>query len=382
MDSADDSLWYELALNYYHRALRYGTADTKKRFLDLAAEAAKHIIKESPAKWKYWNLLGVVCVTKEMNNLALAQHCFIKALELDKKLAIVWTNLGVLYLSQGPHVQKMANTAFTQAQQSEPSYANAWTGQAQIAESLDRLETIDLLAHSTSLGYNDESAIRYAHTICSLLQDIDSIGRHGRIQFYIEHLHVASSALDAITWYCNAKETDVSAEALSFLGYLHYVQKNWKCAAKAFEMATEKTKTVTQRWVTCENPRTLSSRAETIFSLIFSDKILCNTAYCYLKNDRPLDAIKAFHDVTEATFRSTIGIAYAHFKAKQYESAYSSYESALEVLAKDDMEKSLILVALASMVYTFQGEDDAKSVLYQWYVNSALPSHHPDANTY
>lgn len=103
------------------------------------------------------------------------------------------------------------------------------------------------------------------------------------------------------------------------------------------------------------------------------DKILCNTAYCYLKNDRPLDAIKAFHGVTEATFRSTIGIAYAHFKAKQYESAYTSYESALEVLARDDTEKSLILVALASMVYTFQGEEDAKSVLYQWYVDLAMP---------
>lgn len=89
-------------------------------------------------------------------------------------------------------------------------------------------------------------------------------------------------------------------------------------------------------------------------------------AYCYLKNDRPSDAIKAFHDVTEATFRSTIGLAYAHFKAKQYENAYTSYENALEVLAKNDTEKSLILVAMASMVYTFQGEEDAKSVLYQW----------------
>lgn len=128
--------------------------------------------------------------------------------------------------------------------------------------------------------------------------------------------------------------------------------------------------------------KNVEPEARTKCSLIFSDKILCNTAYCYLKNDRPLDAIKAFHDVTEATFRSTIGIAYAHFKAKQYESAYSSYESALEVLAKDDTEKSLILVALASMVYTFQGEDDAKSVLYQWYVDSTLPSPHPKVDAY
>lgn len=245
ISSADDSLWYELALNYYQRAVRYGTAETKKRFLNLSAEAGKHIIKESPSKWKYWNLLGVVCATKEVNDLALAQHCFIKALELDKKLAIVWTNLGVFYLSQG--FEKMANMAFTQAQQSEPSYANAWAGQAQIAEKFDRFEAIDLLAHSTSLGYNDESAIRYANEICKLLQDLDTIGHSDRIQFYIEHLHVTSSALDAITWYCSAKDVDVCPEELSFLGYLHYVQKNWKCATRAFEAASEKTRTVAQR---------------------------------------------------------------------------------------------------------------------------------------
>lgn len=247
INSSDDSLWYELALNYYHRALRYGTAETKKRFLTLAAEAAKHIIKEVPTKWKYWNLLGVVCATKELNDLALAQHCFIKALELDKKLATVWTNLGVLYLSQGPQLLCMANKFFNQAQQSEPSYANAWTGQAQVAEPYDRFETIELLAHSTSLNYTDESAIRYAYAICSLLQDMDSLGRDKRIQFYIDHLHVISSALDAITWYCNAKDVNVPPEALSFLGYLHHVQKNWRCATKAFEMATQKTINEAQR---------------------------------------------------------------------------------------------------------------------------------------
>lgn len=94
---------------------------------------------------------------------------------------------------------------------------------------------------------------------------------------------------------------------------------------------------------------------------------MCNLAFCYLQNNRPTDAIAAFHDVNGATFRSTIGLAYANFKAKNYEISYASYQSALEALARDDTEESLILVAMASMVYTFQGEEDAKSVLYQWY---------------
>lgn len=58
------SLWYELALNYYRRALKYGTNETRKKYLDLAAEAAKHIVKGAPLKWKYWNLLGVISATE------------------------------------------------------------------------------------------------------------------------------------------------------------------------------------------------------------------------------------------------------------------------------------------------------------------------------
>lgn len=94
--------------------------------------------------------------------------------------------------------------------------------------------------------------------------------------------------------------------------------------------------------------------------------MLCNLAYDLLKENKPEEAVKAFENVTEATFRSTIGLAHSHFKAKQYQNSYEVYESALELLAKSDTEKSLILVALASMVYAFQGENDAKSVLFQW----------------
>lgn len=166
--------------------------------------------------------------------MPLAQHCFIKALELDRKLAVAWTNLGVLYLTQGK--LKLANTAFKQAQQSEPGYANAWTGQAQVAEIFAPNETIDLLQHSITLGYNDESAIQYTYWVCTLLNDNQN---QKRTQYYVEHLNAISSAIDSITWYCNANETNISSEALSFLGYLNYNQRNWKIAIRTFQAATE-----------------------------------------------------------------------------------------------------------------------------------------------
>lgn len=274
----------------------------------------------------------------DMNNLALAQHCFVKALEIDRKLAVVWTNLGVLYLSQGQ--AKMANVAFKQGQQSEPTYGNAWTGQAQVAEILEPNETIDLLRHSITLGYNDESAIQYAYRVCSLLNDTNN---EKRKLYYVQHLNAVSSAIDSITWYCSANESHLSPEALSFFGYLNHYQRNWRIAVRSFQNATNQIEPSAKR-----------------------DKMLCNLAYGLLKADQPTEAVKEFEKVTEATFRSTIGLAHSHFKAKQYEASYAVYESALECLANSDTEKSLILVALASMVYAFRGEGEAKSVLFQW----------------
>lgn len=169
-----------------------------------------------------------------MQNLALAQHCFIKALEIDRKVAVVWTNLGALYLEHGKY--KLANNAFTQAQQAEPTYATAWTGQAQIAEKMQPKETIGLLRHAVSLAYNDESAIQYAYWICSLLNESEN---KKQTQFYIEHLNVVAWAIDSITWYCAANSDKLSSEALSYLGFLYYTQSNWRNAIRTFKQAAD-----------------------------------------------------------------------------------------------------------------------------------------------
>lgn len=93
---------------------------------------------------------------------------------------------------------------------------------------------------------------------------------------------------------------------------------------------------------------------------------MCNLGYSHLKAGQPELAVVVFQSVTEATFESTIGLAFAHFKAAQYEASYSVYESALEWLATEEAQKAMILVAMSAMVYSFQGDADAKSLLFQW----------------
>lgn len=96
------------------------------------------------------------------------------------------------------------------------------------------------------------------------------------------------------------------------------------------------------------------------------DKVLCDLGFAYLKVNEPQKAIPAFRQISEASYKSTVGAALACFKAEEFEESYSIYTSALEWLAQTDVQKSSILIAMAAMVYTFQGENDAKTLLFQW----------------
>ncbi|XP_037044257.1 tetratricopeptide repeat protein 37 [Bradysia coprophila] len=337
--SSDDLLWYELGLSYYLRAIKYGNATNRKEILELAAESAKHTIKLCATRWKSWNLLGVICTTKEINNLPLAQHCFVKALNIDKKCACSWTNLGVLYLIQGQI--KLANKAFGRSQQADTGFINAWTGQAYIAERIgEEDEAMDLFKHSTSLGYSSESAVGFTHWVCSVLHSKDLMADQ-KFRYTIEKLNAIPIALDSIIWFCDAEDDKATPESLCFLGYLYYRQRLWSKAIESYKRASEKANGVMR------------------------DNIMSNLGYAFLKNNEPVKAYEAFHAVATATLKSTVGLALAHFKAEQYEESYAVYESALNWLASSDQEKAYILIAMAAMVYKFQGEADAKTLLFQ-----------------
>lgn len=66
----------------------------------------------------------------EPKNYSLAQHAFIRALNIDHNSAISWSNLGTLYLIVNNI--KLANAAFAQAQRADPNYMNGWIGQVSI----------------------------------------------------------------------------------------------------------------------------------------------------------------------------------------------------------------------------------------------------------
>lgn len=310
----------------------------------MALKSCMKSLQIQPTMWKSWNLLGVLNSTEIIDNLPMAQHCFIKALNLERKSAMVWVNLGSLYLKLTEI--KLANEAFLRAQHAEPDYLCAWMGQAMVGEliGVDELEVMDLFRHCTQLNFHIESALGYAHWVCSILAN-EAKMKKNIYKYAIETMNAVPLATDSMNWHVRAEDSHTNVEAYSYLGYLNAKQGLWNAALKIYKKALEKCVDTKER-----------------------DKIRSNIGNILLKMDKPLEASEYFNSISEATFKSTIGLALAYYRANQHQESYSVYSSALEWLATSEEEKSLILIAMSAMVYAFQGEEDTKTILYQWYL--------------
>ncbi|XP_050089380.1 tetratricopeptide repeat protein 37 [Anopheles aquasalis] len=356
LDPGNDTLWYELASNYYRRAVALNEAempkteddDRRKRLLSTAYEMGKHSIVLNSARWQNWNLLGVICTTEEINDRALAQHCFIQAVETERKVcAPAWSNLGVLYLSNGD--LGMANKAFSRAQQCDPTFQNAWIGQAIIAECAGHPdEAMDLFRHCTQLGYHPESSLGYAHWVCMVMAD-ESYRDNERYRFAIDDMHALAVSHDSITWHCAHRGDEATVPALRFLGNISSRLGLWRTATDAYYRALGAVDRES-------SPADNTAR----------DEILCDLGYCLMKLQRYSEAVKCYQDMrSEPSFTGSIGRAQAFFRATQYQESYEEYEKALNYHAKTDLDKAYVLIAMSAMVYAFQGEADAKTILFQ-----------------
>lgn len=140
------------------------------------------------------------------------------------------------------------------------------------------------------------------------------------------------------------EETDASIASLTFQGFLCARKKLYQQAINAFTKACKQCEPGEDR-----------------------DKLYTNLGYLYLNLDQPEQAVSALNTVAHATFKPIIGLALAYFRSRHLQESYSIYNSVLSsVVGNDDERAAPILVAMASMVYEFQGETDTKTLLYQW----------------
>lgn len=213
------SLWHDLGLALWVEARLQKGSFTK------ALASVRNAVTLSPNCFSYWNSLGVLAVSSGTENYGLAQHCFIKSLELDGNNLYAWTNLGALYLLAGN--VRLAYQAFAKAQSIEPTAMRPWVGQAFIAEKVQHHDTVDLFRHCMGLGNHGDAARAYASWLCKE-SGLTVAQKHGR-----DTLVVASDALSRTV----NLEGALDPAALNMLGILLERQGLLRSARDAYKRA-------------------------------------------------------------------------------------------------------------------------------------------------
>lgn len=232
------SLWYDLGLNYYRQSSLTcptdGDQNSPSHLLEKAQQCLKKAIMMDSGNHSYWNALGVVSMSKGLENFALAQHCFIKSIQVEPNNVVAWTNLGTLYLKKDNI--ELAHEAFKIAQSLEPLYVNCWIGQALIAERVGSYDTMDLFRHTTELNTHMEGVKGYAYWVCSTL--LDKSNRDSELYRYnIVQMNAISAAQVALSKYTERIQSD--PDAFIMLGYLNEHLQLKRQALQAYRRAVD-----------------------------------------------------------------------------------------------------------------------------------------------
>uniref|UniRef100_A0A183BZH4 TPR_REGION domain-containing protein n=1 Tax=Globodera pallida TaxID=36090 RepID=A0A183BZH4_GLOPA len=123
---ASDS-WNELGLFFETTAIRFSGSNLKKS--------------------EYICNLGRIYIVE--GNAFRAQHCFIRAVQLNRHCATAWALLSLLYLQLG--LNDEALKAMDNAQKISPSMSEAWCSHAIHAELTNHFDTMDLYRHAIVL---------------------------------------------------------------------------------------------------------------------------------------------------------------------------------------------------------------------------------------
>ncbi|XP_072439260.1 superkiller complex protein 3 isoform X1 [Chiloscyllium punctatum] len=337
--STSANLWCDLGVNYYRQAQATAEGNIVSELLEKALLCLKKSVMLDSKNHLHWNALGVVACYKGIANYALAQHAFIKSVQVEQNNVVAWTNLGATYL-KNENIE-LAHEAFKVAQSLEPSYVICWIGQALIAEAVGSYETMDLFRHTTELGVNTEGAKGYAHWVCSTLQDKSN--RNSELYKYnIVQMNAISAAQVVMSKYTERIQSD--ATAFTMLGYLNEYLNLKEQAEVAYHRAflllqntedEEKLKYAQRNWM---------------------------RALCAAGQYR--EAIETYMLNPFVEFDDIISLALVYLKKGLLQESAKAYEKALTI-ARTENEKAHIMIALAMIAFKEGRIDNAKTLLFK-----------------
>ncbi|KAI6121364.1 superkiller protein 3 [Pisolithus sp. B1] len=146
-DTVMGSALYDLGL-----ALHTWSKEEKAADRESASEVAASLLKEAlykdPDDPTYWTALAI---TYFLDRPKISQHAYVKALELDPKNTVAWTQLGLLYLYYNDVA--LAYEALSKAHILDPDCSVAWVGLALVtARKGDDDHAHALLEHAVGLS--------------------------------------------------------------------------------------------------------------------------------------------------------------------------------------------------------------------------------------
>ena len=364
--------WHNLALSYYAQSQEEENSgvsmpENRKDLKQRCVISIKRAIQIEPKAFVHWNALGLFemygeNLHEDSNAKSLAQHAFITSIETENN-AISWTNLGILYLISNEF--KLANKAFKEAQNQDPSYINCWVGQALLAEigGVDE-EAMDLFRHTTILGNEPESAAGYANWICKTVLRIfneesnkqmdnhEDIQRNDHSRYCIENMYGVTVATDCLLQYVDKIKDDPCI--LNMLGILLEKERLLKNSKEILKKALN---------LVIDGVNGVVLQPEE--TLQYSDKIRQNLGRVLFKLKEYKESEKQFTLVTSRDFYGQIGLALSASKNNTPpQDVYNAYTVALE-MAQEDKLRSQVLAAMATIAYKVQGGEASKTLLFQ-----------------
>ena len=364
--------WHDLALTYFAQTQEKevsgsSMSEDRQVLKQKCITSIKRAIEIEPKSYVHWNAFGLFVMNGEnlcedQNAKSLAQHAFIKSIEIENN-AVSWTNLGILYILSNEF--QLANKAFKEAQNQEPSYSNCWVGQALLAEITGAEEdAMDLFRHTTILGNEPESAAGYANWVCKTIlrmfkeeskRSIDNnmdAEKNNHSRYCIEKMYGITVATDCLLHYVDHIQNDPCV--LNMLGILLEKEGLLKHSKEVFTISLN---------IVVQDINGVANNTEE--RLQYTDKIRQSLGRVLFKLGEYNASEEQFTLVTKRDFYGQIGLALSASKNNKHpQDVYNAYTTALE-MAEGENIKSQVLAAMATIAYKVQGVEASKTLLFQ-----------------
>uniref|UniRef100_H2XVM3 Tetratricopeptide repeat protein 37 n=1 Tax=Ciona intestinalis TaxID=7719 RepID=H2XVM3_CIOIN len=336
------TMLYNLGMNYFHQAKSCGDDNKAKLLASKSVEVLKISISHGSKNPISWNALGVVCASTYVQNLQLAQHCFITSINLESNNCRAWSNLGMLYL-QHNHVE-MAHKAFKVAQSLDPSFCNSWIGQAAIAGMIGSNEAMDLFRHSTELGLHMQAACGYSSRVCNLLYECKDRSDKN----YVENIHKLngiSAAVVQLSKYC--QRNPACPHSITMLAYLLEESGLFPLSEKYYYQAL----TLLQSELT--DVKTDDKKV---------DRAKSNYARILYTNGKYSEAISAYKSISQPLHHDLCMLALSLYMAGKLNDSNNILDQANQMV-EDTKQKDLIKLAKAIIFSELKKNKESKKAL-------------------